>query len=167
MPLPPCLPSLSPFTISILGCSGLPLPPSLPSLSPFLISLLDCSWLPLPPCLLASFSSWFLFWAALGCRCHLISQLVPLHDFAAWGTNGKWTYEHKKTLFFFGNAIWGLCRCNFFGIVFCCTATICFWAAFAYLSAVWEKKSNSSICLWVKKKTLYKPQVLAYVFFYQ
>ena len=28
MPLPPCLPSLSPFTISILGCSWLRLPPS-------------------------------------------------------------------------------------------------------------------------------------------
>ena len=32
-----------------------------PSLSPFLISLLGCSWLPLPPCLLGCFPSWFVF----------------------------------------------------------------------------------------------------------
>ena len=86
-----CLPSWFPFWAA-LGCRCcffsqaclrswfrfgvaffLPLPPSLPSLSPFLISLLGCSWLPLPPCLLACFPSWFLFWAARGCRCHLIS----------------------------------------------------------------------------------------------
>ena len=52
-----------------------------PSLFSFLISLLCCSWLPLPPCLSAGLPSWFLFWAALGCRCRLVSQLVSLHDF--------------------------------------------------------------------------------------
>ena len=72
MPLPPCLPSLSPFMISLLGCSWLPLPPCIPSLSlfmvshvsswlplppglptlsPFMIFVLGCSWLPLPPCI--------------------------------------------------------------------------------------------------------------------
>ena len=49
---------LSPFLISILGCSWLPLPPCLPSfvslhisirLSLCMISVLGCSWLPLPP----------------------------------------------------------------------------------------------------------------------
>ena len=39
MPLPPCLPTLSRFMISILGCSWLPLPPCVPNLSPFMISL--------------------------------------------------------------------------------------------------------------------------------
>ena len=56
------------------------LPPSLPSWSPFMVSLLGCwSWLPLPPCPPACFPSWFRFRAALGCRCHLVSQLVSLH----------------------------------------------------------------------------------------
>ena len=52
LPLPSCLPSLSPFMIPLLGCSWLPLPPCLPSLSPFMISLLGCSC----------------------CRCRLVSQ---------------------------------------------------------------------------------------------
>ena len=47
----------------------MPLPPCL-SLSPFMISFLGCSWLPLPPCL----PWWSQFWAALGCRCRLVSQ---------------------------------------------------------------------------------------------
>ena len=51
---------LSPFLISLLGCSCLPQPPSLPCLFPFLISFLDCSWVPQPPCLLACFPSWCL-----------------------------------------------------------------------------------------------------------
>ena len=45
--MPPCLPSLSPVMISILGCSCLPLHNlhCLSSLSPFMISFLGCSWL--------------------------------------------------------------------------------------------------------------------------
>ena len=66
---------LSPFMISLLGCSWRPLPPCLRSLSPFMISLLaaaaalspswfpflislsSLSWLPLPPYLLPCFPS--------------------------------------------------------------------------------------------------------------
>ena len=85
MPLPPCLPSVSSFMISILGCSWLLVPPCLPSFSPFMISLPGCSWAalgchwPLPPCL-PSLSPFMI--SLLGCcRCHLVSQLVSLHDF--------------------------------------------------------------------------------------
>ena len=62
LPLPACLPSLSPFMISLL-----PLPPCLPSLSPFIISLLAAAAaLSLKLVSLPHF--------ALGCRCRLVSQ---------------------------------------------------------------------------------------------
>ena len=79
---------LSPFMISILGCPWLPLPPCLPSSSPFIISILGCSWLPLPPC-----PPSFVFQP---CLC----SLLPLPP--------------RLPSLFFGNAIWGLCRYNFF-----------------------------------------------------
>ena len=47
--LPPCLPSFVALCNVILGCSWLPLPPCLPSLSPFMMSGLLLR--PLPPCL--------------------------------------------------------------------------------------------------------------------
>ena len=84
LPLPPCVPSLCPFMISLPGCSGC-LPSCLSglllaaaaALSPKLVSLHDfCSgllWLPLPHCL-PSLSPFMLVWAALGCRCRLVSQ---------------------------------------------------------------------------------------------
>ena len=80
MPLPPCLPSVSPFMISILGCSWLPLPPSFLRLSPLMISILGCSWLPLLPCL-PSLSP---LMSILGCSWRrppqLSPKLVSLHD---------------------------------------------------------------------------------------
>ena len=80
VPLPPCLP-LSPFMISILGCSWLLLPPCLPSLFPFVISILGCSWLPLPPpCFLVAGS-----WAAQmlsGVYAGIIDVFNPLSLFA-------------------------------------------------------------------------------------
>ena len=109
LPLPPCLPSLSPFMISILGCrcrlvslhlslfmisilgcSWLPLPPCLPSLSPFVTSTLGCSWLPLPPCLpsLSPFVISAPLWAALGCRCRLVSPAWPPSWFPFWAGLG-------------------------------------------------------------------------------
>ena len=76
---------------------------SLP-LSPFMISVLGCSWLPLPPCLVSfvslhdlhsglllaaaaaalspfiCLSSWSPFRAVLGCRCRLVSQACLPND---------------------------------------------------------------------------------------
>ena len=91
--LPPfiCLPAWSPFWAA-LGFH----------LSPCMISILGCSWLPLPPCLpsfvslrdlhsgllLAAvaalspficFPAWSPFWAALGCRCRLVSLHLSCH----------------------------------------------------------------------------------------
>ena len=102
-----CVPSLSPFVslhlspcmISILGCPWLPLPPCLPSSSPFMISILGCSWLPLPPC-----PPSFVFQP---CLC----SLLPLPP--------------RLPSLFFGNAIWGLCRYNFF-----------FWGAYSIRKAL-------------------------------
>ena len=126
--------------ISILGCSWLPLPPCLPSLSPFMISILGCSWLPLPPCLsLHDLHSGLLLAAAAA----LSPKLVSLPDFpfgllvAATAALSPSLFpfmislpgesmvsEHlrirnKKVLLYikkthFGNAIWGLCWCNYF-----------------------------------------------------
>ena len=81
--LPACLPSLSPFMISLLAAAA--------SLFPKLVSLHDFAfWLPLPPCL-PSLSPFLAAAAALsvklvslhhvafGCRCRLVSQAcLPL-----------------------------------------------------------------------------------------
>ena len=84
----PCLPSFSPFMISFLGSSWLP-----PSKLVSLHDLLGCSWLLVTPCLPSFFGlllaaaaalsptlslSPVSLWAALGCRRHLVSQLVSL-----------------------------------------------------------------------------------------
>ena len=81
-PLPHCLPSLSPFMVSLLGGSWLPLPPCLPSLSPFKISILGCFWLPPPPCLprLSPFMI-SLSGLLLAAPVALSPKLVSLHDF--------------------------------------------------------------------------------------
>ena len=94
MPLPPCLPSVFPFMISILGCSWL-VPPCLPSFSPFMISFLGCSWLPSPKLVSLHDSLSPFMISLLGCSwlplplclpslsslLGLVSQLVSLHDF--------------------------------------------------------------------------------------
>ena len=90
---------LSPCMISILACSCGCRLVSL-HLSPCMISILACSWLLLPPCLPSFVSlrdlpsglllaaaaalspficlpAWSPFWAALGCRCHLVSLHFP------------------------------------------------------------------------------------------
>ena len=97
LPLPPCLPSLSqfmiraalgclcrllqaslsPFTISLLGCRCC----LVPQACPFMISLLGWCWLPLPPCL----PSLSLFMISQGlflvAAATLSPKLVSFHDF--------------------------------------------------------------------------------------
>ena len=85
---PPCLPSLSPFMISILGCSW----PRCRLVSQvWFLAALGCRCRLVSTACLPSWSllgcfvsqaclpSWFLFWAALGCRA-LSPKLVSLHD---------------------------------------------------------------------------------------
>ena len=93
LPLPPCLPSLSPFMISILpsfplfmisilGCCWLPLPPSL---SPFMISILGCCHLVSPACL----PSWSPCWAALGGSRRLVSQVCLRTSWSPFWAGGS------------------------------------------------------------------------------
>ena len=70
------LPCWSFFMVSLLGCSWLPLPPCLPSLSPFMIfssGLLLAAAAALSP---KSLFSWSPFWA-IRCRCRVVSSLSP------------------------------------------------------------------------------------------
>ena len=94
LPLPSCLPSLSPFMISLLAAAA----DCLLSLSPFMISLLAAAAALSPKlvslhdfafgcrcCLAAAALSpklVFLHDFAFGCRCRLSLKLVSLHDFA-------------------------------------------------------------------------------------
>ena len=86
---------VSQASLSFLVCSWLPLPP------PFIVSILGCSWLPLaalspfmsqaclPSCpKLVSLHDFLSFWAALGCRCRLVSQACLPSWFPFWAVLG-------------------------------------------------------------------------------
>ena len=74
------------------------------------ISILGCSWLPLPPCLPSFVSLHSLSFAS---QCRFLCPPPPASPFIAFHLSPS----------FFGNAIWGLCRCNdanrahFFGFI--------------------------------------------------
>ena len=94
LPLPPCRPSLSPFMISILGCSWLPL--CLRSLSPFMISIVVCCWAPLLSCLSSHLSPFMI--SILGCSWLLPSCLPSLSQKAIGVLFSKdWVGDFKNS----------------------------------------------------------------------
>ena len=116
-------PFTCPFMISILACSCLPLPPCLPSfvsLHDLHSGLLLAAAAALSPFI--CFPSWFPFWPAVGCGCRLVflhlspfiaffclSVLVPVS-----ASSGLALHSFHSSPSLFVNAIWGLCRCNFY-----------------------------------------------------
>ena len=99
--LPPCLPA-SPF-ICLPSWSAAALSPFI--CPPFMISILACCWVRQPPCL-----SSFVTLYSLSCvsQCWFLCPPPPASPFIAFHLVSS----------FFGDAIWGLCRCNFLVIFF-------------------------------------------------
>ena len=136
-------PPLSPCMMSILACSWLPLPPCPPSfvsLHDLHSGLLLAATAALSPFI--CFPAWSPFWPALGCRCRLVSlhdlhsglllaATAALSPFICFVTLHSLSFVSQYWFLcppppaspfiafhlcrgFFGNAIWGLCRCIFF-----------------------------------------------------
>ena len=94
--LPPCLPA-SPF-ICLPSWSAAALSPFI--CPPFMISILACCWVRQPPCL-SSFVT--LYSLSFVSQCWFLCPPPPASPFIAFHLVSS----------FFGNAIWGLCLCNF------------------------------------------------------
>ena len=112
---------MSPFLMSILGCSWLPLPlrlPSFVSLHDLHSGLLLAAAAALSPFICPP--SWSPFWPAVGCGCRLVSlHKSPFIAFHVSPSVGSCVRLRASPFIafhlspsFFGNAIWGLCRCN-------------------------------------------------------